>query len=119
MAKKLKYWVVGADFGRDISKVFLRRGYWEMGYDDEDQPTFAKLRDKMMEGDRIAMKRLLGSRKRKMKIIALGLVKEVSQGTVYVDWVAKPGRDVPVWGFLKTIHPPVQDERKIGAIFRI
>ena len=53
------YWVVGAIFdgNADQSEKFIRRGYWFLGWSDNDQPEQAKLRDQIKKGDRIAIKK--------------------------------------------------------------
>ena len=38
----MKYYLVGANWsGEKLNEDFFRRGYWEMGWDDSDQPAFA------------------------------------------------------------------------------
>ena len=74
-----QYWMVGAMWGghEDQSEVFIRRGYWFLGWSDEEQPTQAALRDKILPGDRIAIKRMLGQGSPNIEVRALGTVKEI------------------------------------------
>lgn len=104
----MKYYLVGANWdGEPQNDDFYRRGYWEMGYDDAAQPSFAETRDSMKPGDRIAIKSMDGYGATTITIHALGFVKEVFQGRVYVDWVLTGlDRQVPSRGCLKTIHGP-------------
>jgi hypothetical protein len=53
------YWVVGAMWGghEDQFEVFVRRGYWFLGWGDKDQPAQAARRDQIQPGDRIAIKK--------------------------------------------------------------
>src|ERR1022692_2278956 len=106
------YWVVGATWeDENLEDAFYRRGYWEMGYKDTDQPTFARKRDSIMPGDRIAVKRRDGRGAKTITIKSLGIVKEVANGKVFVDWhVTKMDRQVPSKGYFKTIHGPINDE---------
>ncbi len=41
----------GAD---DQLPKFIRRGYWKLGWADQDKPQMAGLRDQIEPGDRIA-----------------------------------------------------------------
>ena len=103
-------WLVGAKWGVDVlNDDFFRRGYWEMGWSDDEQPGFANQRDSMKPGDRIAIKRMNGQGATTITILALGVVKEVFQGRVYVDWkVTDMEREVESRGCFKTIHGPYQ-----------
>lgn len=118
----MKYWLVGANWdGNKQNESFYRRGYWEMGYDDEDKPRFAKMRDSMQAGDRIAIKSMDGKGASTISIIALGIVKEVFQGRVYIDWIVTDiDRQVDSKGCFKTIHGPYDyNDQWIQGIFCI
>lgn len=70
-----QYWLVGANLGgHDTTDIFVRRGYWMMGWDDEDQPVFAQRRDDMQLGDGVAIKAGLGPGSSEIQIKALGIV---------------------------------------------
>ena len=120
-----QYWVVGAmwDGHNDQSDLFLRRGYWFLGWDDQDQPDQAKRRDQIQQGDRIAIKRMLGQGSPNIEIKAIGIVKEIdlSDKRVYVDWVLRDmGRVVPSKGCYKSIHGPFPPaDAWTNEVFRI
>lgn len=108
MTDKQNYWLVGATWKGNSQKTdFYRRGYWEMGYSDEDKPKFAKKRDSIQSGDRIAIKSKDGQGASTITIHALGIVKEVAQGKVYIDWkMTNLDRHVHSKGAFGTIHGP-------------
>ena len=31
-----RYWVVGATWEKDMFEEFIERGYWQLGFDDDD-----------------------------------------------------------------------------------
>lgn len=119
------YWVVGAMWGGrdDQSEIFIRRGYWFLGWDDNDQPAQAKLRDQIKAGDRIAIKRMLGQGSPNIAIRALGVVKEIDDEDkrVYVDWFVKGlEREVPSRGAYKSIHGPyTENDDWVKEVFHI
>jgi hypothetical protein len=104
------YWVVGAMWGGsdDQKDAFVRRGYWELGWADADQPAQAARRDQIAPGDRIAIKKMLGQGATDIEIRALGVVREVDEAKrVYVDWlVPSLQRQVPIKGCMQSIHGP-------------
>jgi hypothetical protein len=108
------YWVVGAMWENgsvDQMEVFIRRGYWILGWNDADQPAQAKLRDQIKPGDRIAIKRMLGHGSSNIEIRAIGVVSEVDPDDkrVYVHWLVKDlSRLLPSRGFYKSIHGPLK-----------
>jgi len=120
--KKIKYWLVGASWkGDDQKDAFYRRGYWEMGYSDNDKPNFAEKRDSIDEGDRVAVKSMDGKGKSTITIHALGIVKEVADGKVYIDWkITDVNRQVASKGKFSTIHGPhFYDDEWIRQVFCI
>jgi len=122
-----QYWVVGAMWGghEDQSDVFLRRGYWFLGYDDQDQPDQAVRRDQIQPGDRIAIKRMLGQGSPNIEIRAIGIVREIDPDDkrVYVDWaldLRNENRIVSSKGCYKSVHGPFpSDEPWTNEVFRI
>ena len=120
-----QYWVVGAMWGGhdDQSDKFIRRGYWFLGWNDGDQPAQAKLRDQIMPGDRVAIKRMLGQGSPNIAIRALGVVKEIDEEDkrVYIDWFVRGlEREVPSRGAYKSIHGPfAEDDDWIKEVFHI
>ena len=121
-----QYWVVGATWGDDdMYNTFVDRGYWEMGYSDKQKPDYAELRAQIQEGDRVAIKTMLGQGSPEIRIRAIGIVKEVDgdDGRVYVDWVRRGmRRKVSSKGCYGTIHGPylvVNDKEWLGDVFRI
>lgn len=131
MAKKFprlrvpNYWLVGAFWNEDdMTTVFFRRGYWELGYSDREKPGMAKKRDAMRPGDRVAVKGRRGPREKTITIKGFGVVKEVAEdGRVYVDWlVTKLNREVPSRGCYASIHGPYSTEthsKWLGQVFRL
>jgi len=119
------YWVVGAmwEGHEDQSEKFVRRGYWFLGWDDDDQPAQARRRDQMRPGDRIAIKRMLGQGSSKIAIRALGAIKEIDQDDkrVYVDWFVRGlEREVPANGCFASIHGPYnEDDPWVKEVFHI
>ena len=105
------YWVVGVtwDGHDDQSDIFIRRGYWLLGWSDEDQPVQASRRDQMRPGDRIAIKKMLGQGSKDIAIRAIGVIKEIDEEDkrVYVDWLVKDlERKVPSKGAFDSIRGP-------------
>ena len=119
------YWVVGAMWGgrEDQLEVFVRRGYWFLGYDDADQPAQAARRDQIEPGDRIAIKRMLGQGSPNVEIRALGIVKEIDpeDKRVYVHWaVSDLARAVPAKGCFQSIHGPfAPDDQWTKTVFQL
>jgi hypothetical protein len=122
-----KYWLLGATYeGKDdMYEMFIKRGCWQMFYDDKEKPDYASLRAKIREGDRVAIKAMLGQGSPKISIRALGIVKanDGDEGRLYVNWLRTGmNRKVPSRGCYKTIHGPytVDDCREwLGDVFRI
>lgn len=109
------YWIVGAMWGGhdDQLDVFIRRGYWYLGYKDADQPSQAARRDQIQPGDRIAIKRMLGQGSPNIEIRALGVVTEIDpeDKRVYVRWaVSDLTREVPAKGCFQSIHGPFAED---------
>lgn len=106
-----QYWVVGAMWGGtdDQIEVFIRRGYWQLGWPREEKPSQIALFDKIQPGDRIAIKRMLGQRASNIEIRALGVVKETDaeDQRAYVHWaISGLQRQVPARGCFASIHGP-------------
>lgn len=120
-----RYWVVGATWGtEDMFDTFVDRGYWEMGYTDKQKPELAELRSQMQDGDRIAIKAMLGQGSPNIRVRAIGIIKEVDgdDGRVYVRWVLKAvNRTVPSKGCYGTLHGPYgkSDADWLGQVFRL
>lgn len=114
MKKDHNYWLVGANWsGDDQAEAFYRRGYWEIGYSDEEKPEFAAKRDRIEPGDRLAVKAMRGRGADTITIKALGVVKEVHDGKVYIDWLLTDlDREVESKGCFQTIHGPYGVERE-------
>jgi len=120
-----QYWVVGAMWGGhdDQSDVFIRRGYWFLGWDDQEQPDQARRRDQIRPSDRIAIKRMLGQGSSEIEIRAVGIVREIDlqDKRVYVDWTLQDmARIVPSKGCYASIHGPFPPEDPwTNQVFRI
>jgi len=118
---KINYWVVGATWASDnLEEPFYRRGYWQMGYSDADKPTLARKRDSMKQGDRIAVKSRDGRGAKTITIKSVGIVKEVADGKVFINWIlTKLDRHVPSKNYFGTLHGPVRDDSWINQAFRL
>jgi len=119
------YWVVGAMWGGhdDQLDVFVRRGYWYLGYEESEQPVQTARRDQIKTGDRIAIKRMLGQGSSDIEIRALGVVKEIDPNDkrVYVHWaVPDLKRKVPAKGCFQSIHGPfAADDEWTRTVFQL
>ena len=104
----MNYYVVGANWsGEKKYKDFYLHGYWKMGYSDKEKPKLAKVRDGIHPGDRIAVKSMEGHAASTILIHALGIVKEVPEGRVYIDWlITDLNRHVDSHGCFSTIRGP-------------
>lgn len=104
------YWLVGATWdGHDLYPDFVDRGYWEMGWDDQDQPDMTAKRVSIQIGDRIAIKKRLGQGATDIQIRAIGIVtaKSASHRVVFVDWIVTGmARNVECKGAFASIHGP-------------
>jgi predicted HNH restriction endonuclease len=106
-----QHWVVGAMWGGrdDQFEVFIREGYWLLGWDDDDQPIQTSRRDQIRPGDRIAIKKRSAGNKSKIEIRAIGLVTRIDPKShqVYVRWVVSDlHHEVPSRGCFASIHGP-------------
>ncbi|MGD9728655.1 MAG: hypothetical protein AB7G68_20850 [Nitrospiraceae bacterium] len=125
MSAEPQYWLVGANWeGDDHAEAFFRRGYWELGYSDQQQPDMGRQRDSIMVGDRIAVKSMRGRGANTITIKGIGVVKEVaSDKRVYIDWrLQGMNREVPAHGCFASIHGPysvASDGEWLGQVFRI
>ena len=74
----------------DQSEKFIRRGYWFLGWGDDEQPSQARLPDQIRPGDRLAIKRTLGQGSPNIAVRALG-AQEIDQADkrIYVKWFVK------------------------------
>jgi hypothetical protein len=119
------YWVVGAMWSghEDQAELFCRRGYWWLGWTDQEQPTQAALRDQIKPGDRIAIKKMIGKASPNVMIRAIGVVKEVDKDDkrVYVHWAATDlNREVPSRGCFASIHGPfAHDDPWTQVVFQL
>lgn len=127
MSEVPQYWLVGAYWNDsvDMTDVFVSGGYWEMGWNDDDKPEYADLRNQMEVGDRIAIKTRGGRGQPDIIIKALGVIEAVDpfDGRVHVDWkLSGLDRRVESKGKFQTVHPPLSpeaDQDWINAIFTL
>jgi hypothetical protein len=121
----MSYWVVGAMWGGhdDQLETFVRRGYWFLGYTEEEQQAQNQRRDQIRVGDRIAIKRMLGQGASDIEIRALGVVTEIDpdDNRVYVRWaISNLGRTVPSRGCFASIHGPfAADDEWTRLVFQL
>ena len=115
----MNYWIVGATWGADnLAERFYLRGCWKMGYDDSEKPNYAKKIKDIQQGDRIAVKTRDGQGASTICIKAIGIVQDVDQGIIYIDWVlTNLDRHVPCKNYFGTIHGPVNDKEWISKAF--
>ena len=118
-----QYWVVGASWGgrEDQFEVFIREGYWRLGWDDDEQPDQAARRNQIRPGDRIAIKKI--STHPDIEIRAVGVVKKIdpTNDRVHVRWVASDlHHQVFSRGCYKSIHGPYDpDDEWTRDVFRL
>ena len=107
----------------DQAPKFIRRGYWVLGWKNEDAPDQAKRRDQIVAGDRIAIKRMMGQGSTEIRITALGVVTEVDEDDkrVYVNWIADNlDRVVESRGCFQSIHGPFEmNDEWVKEVFRL
>jgi hypothetical protein len=107
----------------DQAPKFIRRGYWVLGWRDDDAPDQAQRRDEIQPGDRIAIKRMMGQGSTQIRVTALGVVTEVDPDDkrVYVNWLADDlDRVVDSRGCFKSIHGPFDaDDPWTKEVFRL
>lgn len=100
----ISYWLVGAKWGgqEEALDIFIKRGYWYCWDVPEDyllEEDFKggnsisrqlKSFEDIKPDDRIAVKRLCGKGAKDMKILALGIIKDIceEEHRVYVNWFA-------------------------------
>ena len=127
------YWLVGAFFGQgdDWTDVFIRRGYWEPGRVEGDNPGMDDKIQAIRPGHGIAIKRGLGAGQSEILIRAIGIVTEVeiieaedvSWRRVYVDWKnTYSDRRVDSKGCYGTIHGPFDNLNNgdwLDEVFRL
>lgn len=117
-----QYWVVGASWGGHDhqDKKFVDGGYWMLGWEDGAQ---ADLASNMKSGDRIAIKRMKGGSQTGIRIMHIGIIREVIRETnkviCTVNWVATDlRRDIEESrGCFKSIHGPYPHDSWIQKIF--
>jgi hypothetical protein len=90
---------------------------------EEDEPAQNQLRDRIGEGDRIAIKKMLGRGAADIEIRALGVVTEVDpeDHRVYVRWaISNLGRTVPSRECFASIHGPfAADDEWTRLVFQL
>jgi hypothetical protein len=89
--------------------VFVRHGYWLLGWEADEQPVQVKRRDQIQPGDRIAIKKRSRGNLSSIEIRALGTVTGVDPDSrhVYVRWVeSELNHQVEGRGCYASIHGP-------------
>lgn len=115
-----RYWIVGAarEGTDDHYEQFLRQGYWELFYTDQEQPLQAAKRNQMRAGDRIAIKKMVGGRhgKGRVHIRAIGVIVGLDSKSkrVSVRWEAvNLHREVAGHSLFRSIHGPYDAKETI------
>lgn len=132
------YWLVNAVLGGndDTLPYFLKYHYWycwgaaENPHTATDESISIKTQQErflqIKEGDRIAVKKLLGPGSKEMEIRSIGIVRNTNtkEWRIYVDWLpANPpdketSRFVDSKGCTESIHGPfAEDDPWIHQIF--
>jgi len=121
-----KYWVVGATedqgVGENHAEEWSQKGVWKLMWEEGEKPRYDALFKKMLPGDRIAIKSMMGQGKSTIKIRAIGIVKEVSlEGRmVVVDWMlTNMKRIVQSRGCYGTLHGPFQKDMWSRRVFSL
>ena len=118
------YWVVGAAWGGTDyqDQRFVKQGIWMLGRENEDDPQRQRASE-MKPKDRIAIKRMKGQGQTGIRILHLGIVKEIISDTktfiCTVDWVATDlDRDIAESrGCFQSIHGPFEHDAWIQEVF--
>jgi hypothetical protein len=133
----INYWLVGATWGgsENVLPQFVKRGYWYCWdankFDNEEFGAGNSIKNQqerfkqVQQGDRIAVKRLLGKGASEMAILAIGIVKDIdiAEWRIYVDWIISDieDRNVPLKGCAASIHGPFiksgKDEDWVQKVF--
>jgi|GEM_PF-1675205 len=107
------YWLVGATFGddleRDVLPEFIELGYWEMDWDDRDQPAQTDRRSQLRVGDFLAVKRLKGQGAKEMDVLAIGVITafNASRRVAFVKWLdTHLNHSVALKGCVQAINGP-------------
>jgi len=70
-----RIFVVGASWnGRSQLQRFIRKGIWELGYDQGDQPVYDERMNEGRYGDVVVVKKMNGAGSDQMTILAIGLL---------------------------------------------
>ena len=119
------YWVVGASWGgtEHQDQKFVNGGYWMLGWEAKDQPNQYALAATIKPGDRIAIKRMKGKGHTGIKILHIGIIKDVILDTnkviCTVNWVVTDlQRDIAdSKGCFKSIHGPFAKNAWVEKVF--
>ena len=120
---KPQYWLVGAAYGGQDhqDEKFVEGGYWMLGWEEGKQTEKAK---QINVGDRIAIKRMMGSGSSTIRIKHIGIVKAtvLDAGKVLctVDWcVTGLDRVCESRGCFGSIHGPYPADDWTRTIFSL
>lgn len=86
-----RYWLVGAAWGgtKHQDEAWLQKGIWMLGWENGHQSERAA---QIAEGDRIAIKRMLGKGQTGLRIMHVGIVRgviqEANRAICTVNWAA-------------------------------
>ena len=107
--RKPQYFLGGAYWNNeDQYPDFIESGRWETGSDKKTRDCLPCL-EQMQNGDRIAIKKMLGQGSSQIQIRAIGIIKlvDTDRGIVYVDWIRKGmKRKVDSSNAFSTLHGP-------------
>ncbi|WP_324281640.1 hypothetical protein VKI21_07470 [Cyanobacterium aponinum UTEX 3222] len=121
------YWLVGASWGGvdHQDEKFVEEGYWMLGWTEEEHKAQFDRALQIQIGDRIAIKRRMGSNNPNIRILHLGIVKgvikEANKVICTVNWVIKnlENREVESHGCYASVHGPYSEKDYDGWIREI
>ncbi len=116
------YWIVGTTVnGEVLTDDFIRHGIWFANREDSEETI-----EKIKEGDRLILKKMLGQGAKEIQILAVGIVRKMGfRGDefriVFVDWLDLSSEDkrIPFHGLAGAINGPYCDRnhQHITAVF--
>ena len=129
-----QYWVVGASFRDDGDEPyvpqdewFVSNGVWMLGYPPGEKTIYDRRTAKMQVGDRIAIKRMMGKAQPTIRILHIGIIRDLFPVEAFgrfvcsVNWVCIDlDRTVQYNGCGGSLHGPyTYDDRWTRQVFSL